>query len=73
MVDIMVEIIGMAEFTVTLVNFTNILRKAFTLADPKSEKTDSLTAFFALLGTVGILALHKMLMKLTIENGDKKK
>jgi hypothetical protein len=32
-------------------DFTNILRAAFTLADPKSaKKTDALTVFFALLG-----------------------
>jgi len=47
-----------------VVNFTNILQAAFTLPDPKSaKKTDSLTVFFALLGSVCIKALCKMLMK----------
>jgi len=48
------------------VNFTNILRTAFTNADPKSrKKTDGLTVFFALLGSAHIKAAHKMLVKST--------
>ena len=47
-------------------NFTNILLKGFTLADPKSaEKSDRLTVFFALLVSVRIKAAQKMLVKLT--------
>jgi hypothetical protein len=46
------------------VNFTNILLKAFNRADPKSaKKTDSLSVFFALLGSAGVKALLKMLVK----------
>jgi len=46
----------------------NILCKASTCADPKStKKTDNLTAFFELLGSVHIKALRKMLVKLTPE------
>jgi len=47
-------------------NFINILRKAFTPADPKcAKKSDSLTVFFALLGSAGIKAVQKTMMKLT--------
>jgi len=39
------------------VNFTNILRAAFTHADPKSaRKTDGLTEVLALLGSLRIKA-----------------
>jgi len=49
------------------VDFTNILRAAFTLSDPKStKKTDGLTVFFALFGFSRIKAVCKMLVKLTI-------
>ena len=42
------------------VNFTNILRAAFTLADPKSAKRQvMLRSFFALLGSASIKAAHK--------------
>ncbi len=40
------------------VNFTNILHTAFTCADLKSaKKTDDLTVFFALLGSVCLKAV----------------
>jgi len=45
---------------------TNILRLAFTRADPKSAiKTDNLTIFFALLGSARVKDERKMLAKLT--------
>jgi len=44
------------------VDFTNVLRKAFMRADPKSPKN---TVFFALLGSAPVKAACKMLMKLT--------
>ena len=48
------------------VNFTNILRAAFTHADLKSaRKLLNLTVFFALLGSGHIKAAHIMLVKLT--------
>jgi hypothetical protein len=48
------------------VDFTNILRAAFTLADPKRvKKTDVLTVFFGLLGSGSVKAVRKTLMKLT--------
>ncbi len=48
------------------VNFTNILRTAFTLADPKSVKMiDNLTVFFTLLGSASVKAVRRMLMKLS--------
>ena len=43
-----------------------MLREAFTCEYPKSaKKTDSLTVFFALLGSFRIKAAHKILVKLT--------
>ena len=48
------------------VNFINILRAAFTSADPKSaKKTVKLSSFFALLGYASVKAASKMLVKLT--------
>jgi len=48
------------------VNVINVLRAAFTLADPKStKKTVKSSSFFALSGSVSVKAAHKMLMKLT--------
>ena len=48
------------------VNFTNILRAAFTRVDPKSaKKMLNLTVFFALLGSVRVKAACRMLVKLT--------
>jgi len=48
------------------VDFINNLRKAFTNVCPKSaKKADSLTVFFALLGSGRVKAACKMLMKLT--------
>jgi hypothetical protein len=41
---------------ITGVNFINILRAAFTLADPKSTKKDSQAVCFALLGSVSVKA-----------------
>jgi len=47
-------------------NFINVLLAAFVHADPESaKKTDSLTVFFALLGSACITAARKMLMKFT--------
>ena len=47
-------------------DFTNILRAAFTRADPKSvKKLLYLTVFLALLGSLHVKAAHKMLVKLT--------
>ena len=57
-------------FTRQRVNFTNILQAAFTHADPKSViKLLNLTVFFALLGTVGIKATRRILVKLTQGGG----
>jgi len=48
------------------VDFINILRAAFTFKDPKSVKnTIKPSVFFVLLGSAGIKASHKMLVKLT--------
>ena len=50
------------------VNFINVLRAAFTRADPKkSKKTDHLTVLLVLSESAGIKAAraHRMLMKLT--------
>jgi hypothetical protein len=48
------------------VNFTNILRAAFTCTNPKSiKKTDGLTVFFALLGSTNGKAARKILVKST--------
>ena len=48
------------------VNFTNVLRAAFTLTDPKSaKKLLNLTVFFALLGSTIAKAAHRTLVKLT--------
>ncbi len=48
------------------VNFINVLRVAFTSADPKSaKKTDDLTAYFAFWGYLFVKAVQKMLVKLT--------
>jgi hypothetical protein len=53
-------------FGQTGVNFVNVLRAAFACADPESaKKTDNLTSFFALKGSVCVKAAHRMLMKLT--------
>ena len=47
-------------------NFTNILRAAFTRADPKSAKKQlNLTVFFALLGSARVKAACRTLVKLT--------
>jgi len=49
-----------------LVNFTNILRKAFTYTDPKSaKKTESLTVFFALWESARVKAACKIWLKST--------
>ena len=48
------------------VNFTNVLRAAFTHANLKStKKTIRLSSFFALLGSGHVKAAHRMLVKLT--------
>ncbi len=49
-----------------VVNFINVLRKAFKSADPKSvKKTVKLSIFFMLLGSMSIKAVRRMLKKLT--------
>jgi len=48
------------------VNIINILWAEFTCTDHKSaKKTDSLTVFFALMGSAHIKAAHRMLINLT--------
>jgi len=48
------------------VDFINVLRVAIAHADCKSaKKTDNLTAFLALSGSVHVKALCRILMKLT--------
>ena len=48
------------------INFTNVLRAAFTFADPESaKKLLNLTVFFALLVSAGVKAAHRTLVKLT--------
>ncbi len=49
------------------VNFTNILGAAFTLVDPKSVKKIKLShqCLFKLLGSTGIKAVRRTLMKLS--------
>ena len=50
------------------VHFANIIRAAFTCADPKSAiKLLNLTVFFALSGSAGIKAAQRTLVKLTPE------
>jgi len=51
----------------TGVNFSNILCATFVHTDHKSKKTNSLTVLFAPLGSVGVKASGKMLVKLTID------
>ena len=56
----------LVKLTTPMVNFTNVLRAAFTRADPKStKKTVKLSSFFALLGSARVKAARKMLVKLT--------
>ena len=51
-------------------NFTNVLRAAFTPADPKSaKKLLNLTVFFALLGSTSAKAARRTLVKLTPGGG----
>ena len=46
------------------VDIYQILHTAFECADPKgAKKTDNLTVFFALLGSVCVKAENKMLVK----------
>jgi len=53
-------------FSTSGVNFTNILRSTFTLADPKSaKKTNDLTIFFALFESGHVKNARKMLVKST--------
>ena len=48
------------------VNFINVLRAAFTCADPKSaKKTVKSSSFLALSGSASVKAARRMLMKLT--------
>ena len=48
------------------VNFTNVLRAAFALVDPKSaKKAVKLSSFFALLGSSRVKAARRTLVKLT--------
>jgi len=49
------------------VNFINVLRAAFILADPKSAKRQSsCQSFFALMGSAPVKATRRTLMKLTL-------
>jgi len=44
-------------------NFINVLQAGFIRANPESaKKTDDLTVFFVLLGSVSVKAAHKMLV-----------
>jgi len=53
--------------TASGVNFTNVLRAAFTLIDPESvKKIDNLTEFFTLLGYACVKAVCRTLMKLSL-------
>jgi len=53
------------------VDFTNILRAAFTCADPKSaKKTVKLNSFIALLVSAHVKAACKTLVKLTLGEED---
>jgi len=45
-------------------NFINVLREAFTCADPKSIKKTVKLSIFMLLGSTSVKAVHKTLMKL---------
>ena len=48
------------------VNFTNVLCAAFMLVDPKTvKKIENLTVFFTLLGSEGVKAVRRILMKLS--------
>ena len=48
------------------VNFINVLRAAFTLADPESaKKTVKSSSFFPLSGSAGVKAARRTLVKLT--------
>ena len=59
------EIASQQKFTPGF-NFTNVLRAAFTRANPKSaKKTVKLSSFFALLGSTSAKAAHRTLVKLT--------
>jgi len=48
---------------VHIMNFTNLLRAAFTRTDPKSAKKYSQTVFFALLGPARVKAALQTLAK----------
>jgi len=51
------------------VNFINVLRAAFTLADPKSaKKTVKSSSFLALSGSASVKAARRALVKLTPAN-----
>ncbi len=47
------------------VNFTNVLRTAFTLIDPESVKNTVKSLLFTLLGSTSIKAVCRTLMKLS--------
>jgi len=52
----------------TRVNFINILGAAFICTDPNSAKnTVKLSLYFALLGSLLVIAALKTLMKLTLD------
>ncbi len=55
-------------FTKPGINLINVLRTAFTLADPERVKryTDDLTVFFTLSGSTSVKAERRMLMKFTL-------
>jgi len=54
----------MKKTTTQGLNFINVLRTAFTLADPKKD-TDDLIVFFTLWGSTSTKAAHRRLVKLT--------
>ena len=61
---------GEASVTKPGVNFTNVLRAAFTRADPKSaKKTVKLSSFIVLLGSARVKAACRTLVKLTPDRG----
>jgi len=66
--EIAVMIVGTLRFSSSSpgLNFINALRTAFTHLDPKSiKKTVKLSIFITLLGSMGIKAARKTLVKLT--------
>jgi hypothetical protein len=58
---------GASTFCSFGVNFTNVLRTAFTLVDLKSvKKIENLTVFFTLLGSAHVKAARRPLVKFSL-------